>query len=578
MTSSRTLRPLLLVALSLFGCGDDDGDGTADAGPSDDMSVASDAGSDLSTDPPDLGGGDMWVDGCQPVAVGAFELDVISDTGLRIRAPIEPELDEERWGLDVWFQRFGGTEYEGTFELGEPPNADFPDCPHCVIATKGTDLERGYFAYEGTLELREDAFGPRMSFELRDVILREVTIGPGELPGTITATPVEGGHCLALPVVDVDGAFPPDEWRCDVEKWADGETCDCACGTWDPDCFRCDDFPPDPECDPTPLPVAGCGADQVCSGEDAECFRDCSETETCSFGTCVYWIDGQRICETNTDRFDSAELGEACDDPIGLTYCAEEVGVANGVCAEWVRDDGDDPTWTCRAVCTSDADCDADSFEYCERIFGETAGYCLPDYPPSWTCHPSTYEDGTTCHCGCGAWDPDCGLTFEAPSEAVGCAEGDVCVLVDEIRTWAESECVTPPANDTCLAAEPITLPYDQVVRTRGAAPDYGADGCFPNPKGGVETVYALALEVGQTLEVTATPTNDDDNPAIYLVGPGDASVCSGDFSCVAAEDDTGYGEAETFTFTVTEAGTYYLMVDFFANRWLEVRLQAELL
>ncbi|MBO6940111.1 MAG: PPC domain-containing protein [Deltaproteobacteria bacterium] len=572
MTSRSTLSLLLIGSLG-FGCGDDD-DSSPDAGPGVDMSMPDDAATDM-PEPPDLGEGDMWVDGCQPVSIGAFELDVISDTGIRVRAPIDPELDEVMWGLDVWFQRFGGAATEGTIELGAPPNDDFPDCPHCVVATKGTDLETAYFAYEGTMELREDPFGPRMSFQLRDVILREVTIGPGELPGTISATPVEDGHCLALPLVDVDSVFPPDEWTCDISKWADGETCDCACGTWDPDCFRCDEFPPDPECDPTPLPLAGCGDSQVCSGFDAACYRDCSDTGTCGFGTCVYWLDGQRICETDTDLFDNAALGEACDDPFGLTYCAEDVGVANGVCAQWVGDDGDDPTWTCRPVCTSDSDCG--EFEYCEMIFRPSAGYCLPARPPSWTCHPSTYEDGT-CHCGCGAWDPDCGLTFEAPPAATGCADGDVCVLVDEIRTWAESECVTPPTNDTCATAEPVTLPYDQVVQTRGAAPDYAAESCFPSGKGGVETVYAITLEVGQTLSVTATPTNDDDNPAIYLVGPGDPSVCDGDFSCVAAEEEGGYGEPESFQFTATEAGTYYLMLDFFANRWLEVRLQAELL
>lgn len=567
-------RPLSLLLFLSLACGDADVVPEPDAGLPADMAVAP----DMPAESPDLGGSDMGrADGCTEMTVGEFTLDVITDTGVRILAPLSPELGEEEWGLNVWFQRFGGAASEGTITLGEAPNDDFPDCPHCVIALFGNDLTRGYFATEGTMELREDPFGVRMSFELRDVILTEVTIGEGEMPGTITATPVEDGGCLALPTIDVDGVFPPEEWRCGVERWADGEACDCGCGTWDPDCFPCDEFPPDPTCDPTPLPLVGCGDGQVCSRE-AECYNDCSESGTCSFGTCVYDLDGQQICETDTDFFDNAAIGEACDMPMGLTYCAEEVGVANGVCAQWIGgDSSEEIPWECRPLCNSDADCDESSFERCELIFGQAAGYCIPDYPRDWTCNPALYDDGTTCHCGCGRWDPDCGDTFGPPPEAVGCADGDVCVLLDEIETTGGTECVTPPTNDTCATAEALTLPYDQVVQTRGAAPDYTAEGCFPFGKTGFDTVYSVTLEAGQTLSVTATPTNDDDNPSLYLVGPGEPTVCDGELTCLAAEEAGAYGEPESFTYTAAEAGTYYLVLDFFAARWLEVRLEVAL-
>lgn len=33
-----------------------------------------------------------------------------------------------------------------------------------------------------------------------------------------------------------DYAFPPEDWTCSPEKYADGERCDCGCGATDPDC------------------------------------------------------------------------------------------------------------------------------------------------------------------------------------------------------------------------------------------------------------------------------------------------------------------------------------------------------
>jgi hypothetical protein len=45
----------------------------------------------------------------------------------------------------------------------------------------------------------------------------------------------------------------PVEWTCEGTKYEDGKTCDCACGTPDPDCLGL-------------LPVVGCKAGEACAG------------------------------------------------------------------------------------------------------------------------------------------------------------------------------------------------------------------------------------------------------------------------------------------------------------------------
>ena len=554
---------LCALVLALGACGDDDG--VSDAAPDFGMDAApSDGSTDLTTADQ---GPDLDADGCLRATAGDWELDVISDTGERVIAPLELDFGERPWDLYVWFQRFGDLPQEGVIALGEGPNESFPDCPQCVVAFQGSDLDYGLFAESGTIELISNAFDPRKRFVLRDVVLREVTIGPGEGPGTLVSTPVPGGRCVALDTVEVNQAFPPETWRCEPERYAAGDACDCACGAWDPDCFPCSEFPPDPACDPTPLPVVGCVADQVCAGQDAACYYDCSESGSCDFGTCVWEGNGNRICETDTDRFDPAGLGEACGDTFGLTYCAEEVGVARGMCAEWYSGADEEVEWECRPFCEADTDCDTEAHEYCEIVFGDVAGYCLPDYPRSWTCNPAAYEDGAVCHCGCGAWDPDCGRPDEPPQPAMGCPSGQVCVPQDAIFTMGQSECVVPPVNGTCATATVIVLPFDGAVDTRGAANDFMAAGCFPFEKWGFDTVYAMDLAAGQRVRATLTTADGDVNAALYVAGPGEASVCEGDFECIAEVDATGFGEAETLTFGVPSAGRYYLVVDSFASR-----------
>eukprot|EP00727_Mastigamoeba_balamuthi_P013402 m51a1_g8685 putative serine-threonine protein (909) ;mRNA; f:6320-10158 len=46
--------------------------------------------------------------------------------------------------------------------------------------------------------------------------------------------------------------------------------------------------------------------------------------------------------------------------------------------------------------------------------------------PAAWNCSTSFYNDKSTCHCNCGAYDPDCSNSVKGPVSA-NCATGQVC-------------------------------------------------------------------------------------------------------------------------------------------------------
>ncbi|MAQ18024.1 MAG: hypothetical protein CMN30_24905 [Sandaracinus sp.] len=559
---------LLLSLLVTLGCGDDDETVVPDAG-TDAFVPGADAEPDAAAD---LGTDAGREDGCmETTGVAEWRLDNIDDTGVRIRGDLGLELGESPWGLHVWFQRYGDTPYEGVVELGpDTANESFPHCPHCVVALSGADEVNpmhGFFARSGTIELVEDAFSPRKHFILRDVVLGEITIEG------IESTWVPDGDCIALPaMLEVEQAFPPEAWRCDPNTYGAGDACDCGCGTWDPDCFPCDGILGE-ECDEEPLPVRGCDTGQVCGGLEARCYQDCSETGTCEVGTCVWEGLGNRICDNDPDHFDPAQLGEECGPgAYGATYCGEQPGYAEGVCSEWFAGPDEPTVWECRAFCQTDADCDTENHEYCEVVYGEVAGYCLPDYPRYWTCDPTAYEDGV-CNCECGAPDPDCGLPQDLPASSPDCAADQVCVFQGQFDTLGQTECISAVVNDDCASAETVTLPFTGTVDTRGAHNSYLAASCFRSERWGLDSVYAMDLTAGEAVDIEFTTTDDDTNAALYVVGPGDAALCDTDFTCEAAVDDGWYGEGETFRFTATDAGRYFLVVDCFANRLVRGQL-----
>jgi hypothetical protein len=60
-----------------------------------------------------------------------------------------------------------------------------------------------------------------------------------------------------------------------------------------------------------------------------------------------------------------------------------------------------------------------------------------------WSCSPAYFDDGTKCHCECGAWDPDCDI----PGAELGnCQYGQMCVQ--------PGVCSGVPSEWTCDDAE----------------------------------------------------------------------------------------------------------------------------
>jgi hypothetical protein len=148
--------------------------------------------------------------------------------------------------------------------------------------------------------------------------------------------PAEGVTCD-----DAGRCVVPSGWRCDADRFADGDVCDCECGEVDVDCV------------PGGLPVEGCrDPDDACS--DARCVAP-PESDACDprhFGV----GDG---CDCGCPGYDVD-----CDDPEAAVHgCGPAHPAGDGVSCE---PDGGCPapeTWSCNveAFCGGDdPDCDID--------------------------------------------------------------------------------------------------------------------------------------------------------------------------------------------------------------------------
>lgn len=535
---------LILGALTASGCSCQTSLGSIDGG--------ADAG-DATLDAPTERDGSIDAGRCVAASVTSFALDNFDDVSVRYRARIRPDLGGQPFDLYLEMNRYGDTEYVGTFPLGGTgPDSNFGSCAHCVVAFYGTSIATGYFADGGTLTLRSDPFELRLNAILEDARLIEVTIeGP-----TLTSVPVPDGDCIVLERIEVDTTFPPPGWTCSLDRMGDGETCDCRCGTFDPDCFE-------------DLPITGCMSGQLCLPELAggmavgRCTDDCDRDEgrMCpAGGVCVDdWADD--VCTADLERVDRlAQLGDVCRPEArwcAVLGAAPGPGVAEGYC-DLERGDR-----ICRPRCHVDGDCDEAAAEVCTLVGAtsdgmggeEPFGFCAPRFGVGWTCAPAAWEDGTTCDCDCGARDPDCYLDS---NPVAGCEAGERCV--------SDGTCATPPGNDTCATALPLSTGTTTGTLT-AASSDYvvGGDdsGCVPPRLDGPDVVYSIALSAGQTLVVQGRAPDAD--IALYLLGPGAPSVCdAGDGECVVGAESAATGEVETLRHTAVAAGTYYVVVDTF--------------
>jgi hypothetical protein len=197
-------------------------------------------------------------------------------------------------------------------------------------------------------------------------------------PFTCNVRPTNNAICVSAPL----------SWRCPSYLYADGDSCDCGCGFFDPDCAASD-----------------VGACDTCNAEGS-----------CSAKACPGTIDPNQV--GYCPDLDAPE-GWTCDPDYyadGMK-CDCGCGVLDLDCATGELDD-----------CVRCFGCP--SLE-CQRVDPSDTTLCLPA-PEDWICDERRYGD-TTCDCGCGVEDPNCldlpGYCGQCPME--GCARGD-CMLLDE--------------------------------------------------------------------------------------------------------------------------------------------------
>jgi hypothetical protein len=248
-------------------------------------------------------------------------------------------------------------------------------------------------------------------------------------PGRID--PDDTAHCTFLPA----------EWRCSARAYADETSCDCGCGTPDPDCAN----DTARSCDTCDL-VGSCARGSCPSSIDPEDNALCAIPRGWQ---CTYWEYGDDLCDCGcgvTDIDCASSSVEDCDECWG--------GCSSSSCPGTIAPDRNasctdtPPEWRCNprfyndgSIChcgcgALDLDCASDEVASCERcnVEGSCSGQecpglidpnfnreCIrPDPPPGWTCPEESYGDGYLCDCGCGVIDADCRENALSACEACG--------------------------------------------------------------------------------------------------------------------------------------------------------------
>lgn len=373
-----------------------------------------DGGADLGAEAPDAGGG------CLSASIEMVGLDAQQDVQTIYSARLSTNLEANIPDLLVFNfininERFGPMAL-GTFSLSDAPNDNRGTCAECLSifvdqVTPNSPPTKVFFQSAGSIRVDADPRTRVFKGRVSGLVLVEVTIDPG----TLESTPVPDGQCVEVDDFDVDFKFIPPQWSCAPELYQSGGMCNCDCGAPDPDC-SCDPFA-NPNC--PPVIEDDCPQGTVCTSQgcQASCDPFSTPAQGCSQGELCAISAGEPSCIPADDRVNGAQLGQTCEGlGILVEYCAVSNTVPAGVC--------DDIDSLCRPLCASPADCGPQ--EQCYTFSG-AYGYCRPggDIPPEeWSCDPEEYSEGTACHCGCGATDPDC-AGDELP--VIGCQPGETC-------------------------------------------------------------------------------------------------------------------------------------------------------
>jgi hypothetical protein len=122
-----------------------------------------------------------------------------------------------------------------------------------------------------------------------------------------------------------------------------------------------------------------------------------------------------------------------------------------------------------------------------------------------------------------------------------------------------------PPPNDTCASAQPLVLSTPANGTTANATNDYdsGLETCTGFPQAGSDVAYSILLISGSSVTVTLSNVYPALDASISLLGPGTPSVCNASpVTCLKGADQNNFGVGESFTYSVQQSGTYYIIVD----------------
>lgn len=200
---------------------------------------------------------------------------------------------------------------------------------------------------------------------------------------------------------------PPEGWTCSVSAYEDGISCDCGCGIADPDC----------------------------EGEGVEACHVCDLFGSCAGGNCPSSIDEDDNTQCNVPEGWTCRSDQYAD---GACHCG--CGVLDSDCASASSSECD--------VCSSGC-----SNEFCPGPIDADDNTICTGAPNTWSCDRAFYRDGSQCHCGCGALDPDCAsealeacerCNFEGSCSARACPGT---IDPEDIAHCARPD---PPAEWTC--------------------------------------------------------------------------------------------------------------------------------
>jgi hypothetical protein len=166
----------------------------------------------------------------------------------------------------------------------------------------------------------------------------------------------------------------------------------------------------------------------------------------------------------------------------------------------------------------------------------------------------------------CDNFEGDDKICRKACDANADCTGTEVCGAVVGMKGL----CIAPPLNDTCQTAQVITIGTPVQGKTGGAVSNYNMGletaACTGVSQAGGDVAYTIVLTAGQAITVNVTGVSPNFDPSVAILGPGTAAaVCdAATVTCLKGADAGNAAANETFQFTATTAGTYFLIVDTF--------------